>query len=33
MKRGWSKAPLAIILAVAFLVALFFLVYGIVLAL
>ncbi|WP_328965518.1 DUF6480 family protein [Streptomyces virginiae] len=33
LKRGWSKGPLAIILTVAVLVALFFLVYGIVLAL
>ncbi|WP_030294722.1 DUF6480 family protein [Streptomyces katrae] len=32
LKRGWSKGPLAIIVTVVALVALFFLVYGIVLA-
>ncbi len=33
LKRGWSKGPLAIILIVVILVALFFLAYGIMLAL
>ncbi|MET8296565.1 DUF6480 family protein [Streptomyces sp. NPDC005180] len=33
LKRGWSKGPLVIIVLLAVLVALFFLAYGIVLAL
>ncbi|WP_285544919.1 DUF6480 family protein [Streptomyces lavendulae] len=33
LKRGWGKGPLALVIALALLVALFFLAYGIVLAL